>query len=86
MARMQATIRVKLELGTPPAGCLVRHLPPALGRHLALLGICTAGREPAGVLNLGEITACPRHVDVAAVAQEAADRVAQRLHGTVVEG
>jgi hypothetical protein len=69
MAKAQATIRVKLELGTPRPGawCDICLLPAAATWPLIAI-------YPAGVLDLGEITACPTHVDLPAVLREAADR------------
>jgi hypothetical protein len=44
------------------------------------------GVYPGGVFSLGELVACPVHVDVQAATRQACQRVAEQLHGRVVEG
>jgi hypothetical protein len=77
----QVAFTVKLELGQPWPGawCDLCLLPSAATWPLY-------GIYRAGVFSLGEITACPRHVDVQAATREACQRVAEQLHGRVVEG
>jgi hypothetical protein len=81
MARGQVAFRVQLELGEPRPGawCDLCLLPRAVTWPLY-------GVYPGGVFSLGELVACPVHVDVQAVTRQACQRVAEQLHGRVVEG